>query len=302
MICTSILVGIICIACTFSFMMLNPILFDGLSTGISQHPQGDMFFILTQHFVLDSELPHIGKEFMSKDEYLAYRNHCLRIISMSHHLLPGHVKEDIPEVFNLIATAVAYHKIGLWIINNSHNETNNKNNNGNIFHKSSDHNGEDKPSHDDAAKDSYNDGDGDGDDSYLYGSNITVINHNDYRKSSIDTLCHYVKSVGLWENEQQVEIMKQIIANQYKFLPFDYKEHYLKQNKTALTLYNEGKLKFKSENADLKNQQYRYKHNGLYNVTHINTIVNVVRRANWAESTYRSTTCTCIKSQRTLGR
>eukprot|EP00535_Pseudo-nitzschia_heimii_P005352 CAMPEP_0197181668 /NCGR_PEP_ID=MMETSP1423-20130617/5888_1 /TAXON_ID=476441 /ORGANISM="Pseudo-nitzschia heimii, Strain UNC1101" /LENGTH=199 /DNA_ID=CAMNT_0042631961 /DNA_START=154 /DNA_END=753 /DNA_ORIENTATION=+ len=43
-----------------------------------------------------------------------YRNHCLRVLTFTNYFLPESTKRDLPDAMDLAATAIAYHRIGLW--------------------------------------------------------------------------------------------------------------------------------------------------------------------------------------------
>jgi len=44
----------------------------------------------------------------------AYRNHCLRVLTFTNYFLPESTKQDLPDAMDLAATAIAYHRVGLW--------------------------------------------------------------------------------------------------------------------------------------------------------------------------------------------
>lgn len=43
-----------------------------------------------------------------------YRNHCLRVLTFTNYFLPESAKNDLPDAMDLAATAIAYHRVGLW--------------------------------------------------------------------------------------------------------------------------------------------------------------------------------------------
>lgn len=63
--------------------------------------------------------PHLDDELFPLaafigDDLRAYRNHCLRVLTFTKHFLPKSTEDDLPDAMDLAATAIAYHRVGLW--------------------------------------------------------------------------------------------------------------------------------------------------------------------------------------------
>lgn len=105
---TSLVIAILAVATGF-FVTSNRILF-GFKTG--KLPDEYTSFVQTKDDVLDYYLEKHHKQI--GDDYVPYRNHCLRVLAFTKYFLS---LEDIqlePHVFNIIAMALAYHDIALW--------------------------------------------------------------------------------------------------------------------------------------------------------------------------------------------
>jgi hypothetical protein len=90
-----------------TFVLWNPMLF-GLDTGVDL----TQFHVLEQHFMLDGELASV--KHLIGDDFDAYRNHCLRVMTFTGFFLPQTVREVYPNAMNIIGMAVAFHDVGLW--------------------------------------------------------------------------------------------------------------------------------------------------------------------------------------------
>jgi hypothetical protein len=74
-------------------------------------PSSSEFFVFHEHDTLDDALfQHVGQ---LGDEFDAYRNHCLRVLSFAVHHLGG-LRNVTNRQVNLMALALAYHDIALW--------------------------------------------------------------------------------------------------------------------------------------------------------------------------------------------
>ncbi|KAG7359592.1 hypothetical protein IV203_034690 [Nitzschia inconspicua] len=89
------------------FYQNNPLLF-GQRTGESH----DGYTIYDHYGPLDDELFSVAGSV--GNDFTAYRNHCLRVLTFTNYLLPDFVKETIPNAMDLAATALAYHDVALW--------------------------------------------------------------------------------------------------------------------------------------------------------------------------------------------
>lgn len=85
----------------------NPLL-TGRPTGESH----DGLEIITSHPVLDAELMTMQDDI--GEDYEAYRNHCLRVLTFAKFHLPDTVEKSIPNAMNLVAIALAHHDAALW--------------------------------------------------------------------------------------------------------------------------------------------------------------------------------------------
>jgi hypothetical protein len=95
-------------AITLGYMVQkNPLIF-GRRTGQSH----DGFEIITSHPALDAELETMKEDI--GDDYEAYRNHCLRVLTFTKFHLPDTVEKSIPNALDLAAVALAYHDAALW--------------------------------------------------------------------------------------------------------------------------------------------------------------------------------------------
>ena len=108
-------VSILLIAVTALFAVLvqqNPLLF-GRKVVVSG--DSNTFKIYTHHPVLELHLQAfrsvLGDDDDDEDDYLAYRNHCLRVLTFAaYHCGDACGKRDI----DLMAMALAYHDVALW--------------------------------------------------------------------------------------------------------------------------------------------------------------------------------------------
>lgn len=48
------------------------------------------------------------------EDYEAYRNHCLRVLTFTKYRLPDSVEKVIPNAIDLVAIALAHHDAALW--------------------------------------------------------------------------------------------------------------------------------------------------------------------------------------------
>ena len=95
-----------------AFVVLNPLLF-AIETGVPH----DRFFIFDKHFILDGELDSVKPSFQGEsaaDDFDRYHNHCLRVMNFAKFFMPEFVFEEYPNVMNVVAMSVAYHRVGLW--------------------------------------------------------------------------------------------------------------------------------------------------------------------------------------------
>jgi hypothetical protein len=92
-----------------AFFIANPFVF-GIPTGVPH----EKWLVMTEDFRLDAELARVQKYIQPKSDYVAYRNHCLRVLTFANYHLSSEVKEKLPQAFNLMATALAYHDVALW--------------------------------------------------------------------------------------------------------------------------------------------------------------------------------------------
>lgn len=89
------------------FLKANPVLL-GHGSIDSDLPTGDVFPVYTDHPVLDPVLKRHEQEL--GDDYTAYRNHCLRVMSFARH----HLVQPDDRTVALLAYAAAYHDLALW--------------------------------------------------------------------------------------------------------------------------------------------------------------------------------------------
>jgi hypothetical protein len=82
----------------------NPFLF-----GIKAPAYAGDFTLFTEHPVLDAHLEQFRDDV--GEDYDAYRNHCLRVLSFAVHQL-GSTKTD--KDVDLMALSLAYHDVALW--------------------------------------------------------------------------------------------------------------------------------------------------------------------------------------------
>lgn len=68
--------------------------------------------IITFHPALDSELMTMKDDI--GEDYEAYRNHCLRVLTFTKYHLPDSVEKAIPNAIHLVAIALAHHDAALW--------------------------------------------------------------------------------------------------------------------------------------------------------------------------------------------
>lgn len=92
-----------------AFFLANPFVF-GIPTGVPH----EKWYVMTENFRLDAELAYVEPFIQPEADFTAYRNHCLRVLTFANFLLKDEVKEKLPQAFNLMATALAYHDVGLW--------------------------------------------------------------------------------------------------------------------------------------------------------------------------------------------
>ena len=85
----------------------NPLI-TGRRTGISH----DGLDISTSFAPLDDELLTM-KDAIGED-FDAYRNHCLRVLTFTKHFLPDSVEQEIPKAMELVGVALAHHDAALW--------------------------------------------------------------------------------------------------------------------------------------------------------------------------------------------
>ena len=104
--CTA-LTGALLAAAVGFFFILNPMLF-GFDTGIPH----DRFYVYDSQFMLDGELVYVKQQL--GDDFDAYRNHCLRIMSYIRFQLPDAVYDTHSNAMNVIGMIVAFHRVGLW--------------------------------------------------------------------------------------------------------------------------------------------------------------------------------------------
>lgn len=86
------------------FLARNPILFG---RRVQEVPSD--FHIYTEHPVLDRVLDE--HQSAIGDDYVAYRNHCLRVMSFASVFLKENATES---ALHMIAYALGYHDLGLW--------------------------------------------------------------------------------------------------------------------------------------------------------------------------------------------
>jgi hypothetical protein len=86
------------------FLRDNPMLYGEKLGGDTSS-----FVVYAEHPVLDEHLEQYANEL--GEDYMAYRNHCLRVLSFAgYHLGESATDKDI----DLMALALAYHDIALW--------------------------------------------------------------------------------------------------------------------------------------------------------------------------------------------
>jgi len=87
------------------FVSQNPFLF-----GRKVDTSG--FDVTTRQKTMDSQLDLV-RGALGQD-YDRYRNHCLRVYTFSKYFLPEFVVEEMPNAFDILAVALAYHDVALW--------------------------------------------------------------------------------------------------------------------------------------------------------------------------------------------
>ena len=111
-------VALLVLAIAFGrFLRYNPLIF-GMRASSGPPPTAEEFFVYTEHHVLDAELGKFVESFPPKangdiDEFRAYRNHCLRVLSFALYHLGGTTSVSEKDV-NVMALGLAYHDIALW--------------------------------------------------------------------------------------------------------------------------------------------------------------------------------------------
>ena len=81
------------------------------------------FQYIEQNDVLDAVLNHYSTYFPSHlkhNEILAYKNHCLRVLTFAvHHYLNGSAYIEDTHAVDIMAMALAYHDLALWVTFNA---------------------------------------------------------------------------------------------------------------------------------------------------------------------------------------
>ena len=101
------IVGATLVIVVSTFVVLNPILF-GMDTGVDL----ENIFVFDKHFMLDNELMLVQDKI--GDDFEAYRNHCLRVMTFTQYFMPESVYEAYPNAMNIVAMAIAFHDVALW--------------------------------------------------------------------------------------------------------------------------------------------------------------------------------------------
>jgi len=109
--------SILLIAVTALFAVLvqqNPLLFGRRKVDVAAESTTTAFTIYTHHPVLEHHLQAFRSVLGGgddEDDYLAYRNHCLRVLTFAaYHCGDACGKRDV----DLMAMALAYHDVALW--------------------------------------------------------------------------------------------------------------------------------------------------------------------------------------------
>ena len=89
------------------FISHNPFLF-GKSVD-SAHS----YSVTTHQDILDSQLESLQPS-IGDDDFVKYRNHCLRVYNFANFFLSESVKEEMPNYPTIMAVALAFHDVGLW--------------------------------------------------------------------------------------------------------------------------------------------------------------------------------------------
>ena len=108
-------VFVVCIAALFGYVYKNNPLLFGRQSGVESKSH-DSYTVFDHYAYLDDELfslsNSIGKDLSS------YRNHCLRVLSFTKFFLHDSTVKKFPDAMDVAATAIAYHRVGLWTDNN----------------------------------------------------------------------------------------------------------------------------------------------------------------------------------------
>jgi len=104
---------VVCIAVGSGYVYQhNPLLF-GQKTVYEESSHNITNYTIYDHYPnLDDELFPLASS-LGKN-LTAYRNHCLRVLTFAKFFLPESTEQDLPNAMDLAATAIAYHRVGLW--------------------------------------------------------------------------------------------------------------------------------------------------------------------------------------------
>lgn len=99
---------VLLLSIAFGFLYTNNPLVFGKRTGESH----DGYTVLEHDVELDDEM--FGLASSVGQDFSAYRNHCLRVLTFTKYFLPDSAVKEIPEAMELAAVALAYHDVALW--------------------------------------------------------------------------------------------------------------------------------------------------------------------------------------------
>jgi hypothetical protein len=104
-------VFVVCIAALFGYVYQNNPLLFGRQSG-AESKSHDIYTVFDHYAYLDDELFSLSN-FIGKD-LSSYRNHCLRVLSFTKFFLTDSTIKEFPDAMDVAATAIAYHRVGLW--------------------------------------------------------------------------------------------------------------------------------------------------------------------------------------------
>eukprot|EP00521_Asterionellopsis_glacialis_P016907 CAMPEP_0195302848 /NCGR_PEP_ID=MMETSP0707-20130614/31794_1 /TAXON_ID=33640 /ORGANISM="Asterionellopsis glacialis, Strain CCMP134" /LENGTH=216 /DNA_ID=CAMNT_0040366209 /DNA_START=159 /DNA_END=809 /DNA_ORIENTATION=- len=161
---------------------------------------------------------------------MAYRNHCFRVMTFARHFLPNELMQQEERgqksgavIMNTLGMAIAYHKVGLWMDSDYVSDENN------ATSSDQDDEKEEQPQP----------------------VRILAPTGFDYRNSSIRTMEHYTRKVGIL-GDREIQFARIMIEEQFR-----------------LTEYGDPQNLHSGRETEI-----------------LNALVNAIRKANWADCTY----------------